>query len=316
MRLGKKTLALFLFLTLFGLLGASVLILRQTTGSPDRPDLVCDALLAKENQPLSVMVARYQNVIYEKHQGWQNETASYQIGQLDRMFVAMAVALLHDQELLNVEDVLGTYMPEMPPNISELTIKSLLTHTSGISPEWRHISQQKELGEVGERSILAPLNYTLLRQLVAKVGRLPYHKFVTEHILTPLDLTNISWIPETMNWRATASDLLQYEQHLNSNQLIHLKTYLLFFTVPELNEGNHGAYNCGWEVVNYGGLRMELMYTSEPGFNGIVVRFPEKNFVAVLLSAVDAKACDTRKLAEQLAQTYLSRELPFPIPDA
>ena len=63
------------------------------------------------------------------------------IGSLTKQFTAMAVYILEQENLLNINDPISKYIPEAS-NLKAITIHQLLTHTSGIIDyfkidEWR-----------------------------------------------------------------------------------------------------------------------------------------------------------------------------------
>jgi CubicO group peptidase (beta-lactamase class C family) len=55
----------------------------------------------------------------------------FRIGSITKQFTALAIMLLQERNLLNVNDSISKYLPEFP-NGEIITIHQLLVHTSGI----------------------------------------------------------------------------------------------------------------------------------------------------------------------------------------
>src|SRR5665647_1426872 len=87
----------------------------------------------------SVLVSKNGKIIYEKAYGYQdaekhilNTTNTiYQIGSTTKEFTAAVILKLAEQHKLSLEDKLSKYFPDYKRG-NEITIKHLLTHTSGI----------------------------------------------------------------------------------------------------------------------------------------------------------------------------------------
>src|SRR6478609_664629 len=56
----------------------------------------------------------------------------FEAGSITKQFTAAAVMLLAQEGKLSVDDSISNYFPEAPPTLKAVTIRQLLTHTSGI----------------------------------------------------------------------------------------------------------------------------------------------------------------------------------------
>ena len=56
----------------------------------------------------------------------------YQIGSIGKQFTAVAVMMLANRHLLGLDDPLSKYLPQIPSNWSEVTLRTMLNHQSGI----------------------------------------------------------------------------------------------------------------------------------------------------------------------------------------
>lgn len=87
----------------------------------------------------SILLADRNGVILSKGYGYSNykdkmkngPASRYQIASLTKQFTAIAVMQLQEKGLLSTTDPIRFYLPDYP-NGDRITIKHLLSHTSGI----------------------------------------------------------------------------------------------------------------------------------------------------------------------------------------
>ena len=87
----------------------------------------------------AVLVSQYGKVIYKKAFGFAsfskkdtNSTQTqFQLASVSKQFTAVAIMQLHEKGLINYDDPVYKYIPNFPYDPS-ITIKSLLSHSSGI----------------------------------------------------------------------------------------------------------------------------------------------------------------------------------------
>ncbi len=91
---------------------------------------------------------------------------TYQIGSTTKEFTAAAIIRLSEQNKLALDDKLSKYFPALKRG-DEITIRHLLTHTSGLSelfrdPLFMQLDKQKELSKEQLLSFFIdkPLNFT------------------------------------------------------------------------------------------------------------------------------------------------------------
>jgi hypothetical protein len=103
-----------------------------------------DSLLTNNNQHNSingnVLVIQNSEVLYEKSFGFAepnrkiklNKESKFLIGSIYKEFPAVAIMQLSEQGLINVEDNVDKYIPELPSWSKEISIKNLLQYSSGL----------------------------------------------------------------------------------------------------------------------------------------------------------------------------------------
>lgn len=166
---------------------------------------------------LSVAVARGNEMLYERAQGFADlefavnadPETMFRIGSVTKQFTAAAVMLLAERGKLAIDDPLTKFLPEYPTHGHEITLRHLLTHTSGI-PNYTDLGARWELDKARERpdeELVAlwkdlPLEfepgarwnysnsgYYLLGMVVTKVSGMPWADFLRESFFDPLKLT-------------------------------------------------------------------------------------------------------------------------------
>ncbi|MFN9422177.1 serine hydrolase domain-containing protein [Gemmatimonas sp.] len=136
-------------------------------------------------------------------------------GSVAKQFTATAVMLLVADGKLRLEDDARSYLPELPTYGRPITVRHLLTHTSGLR-EWsnlvawqgwprgtrvhtqgdafRIITSQRALNyPVGDHYSYTNSGYLLARTLVERVSGQDFETFTAQRIFAPLGLTHTSW---------------------------------------------------------------------------------------------------------------------------
>ncbi len=142
-------------------------------------------------------------------------TTILESGSVAKQFTATAVLLLMQDGKLSLDDDARKYIPELPTYGRTITVRHLLTHTSGLREwsnlvEWQGwprgtrvhtqsdvfelVTHQKALNyPVGDFYSYTNSGFLLLRTLVERVSGKPFAQFTEERIFRPLGLANTRW---------------------------------------------------------------------------------------------------------------------------
>ena len=85
-------------------------------------------LISNKNKPDLINIYGYQDVNKEIPLTLQS---SFRLGSISKQFTAMAIMILHNKQRLEYDDPVQHYLPTFP--YSDVTIRNLLTHSSGIA---------------------------------------------------------------------------------------------------------------------------------------------------------------------------------------
>lgn len=180
-----------------------------------------ESQMAYRSQPgLSIGVIYDQELVWAKGFGFADvasrkpatTTTVYRIASITKLFTATAIMQLRDEGKLQLDDPLTRHLPWFEVQNSfadapEITIRQLLTHTSGLPreaafPYWvdRNFPTMEAIREKlpSQQVAIAPesnwkysnLALTLAGEVVAAVAGLPYAEYIQTQILEPLGMSN------------------------------------------------------------------------------------------------------------------------------
>jgi CubicO group peptidase (beta-lactamase class C family) len=131
----------------------------------------------------------------------------FEIGSITKQFTAAAILLLSEEGKLHLEDKVSEHLPGCPQTWSNLTIRHLLTHTSGLKnynglagfEVSRKLDATKFIATLGPEPLnFAPgesfsycnSGYNLLGYVLEKKSGQSYWQFLSERIFKPLGMTS------------------------------------------------------------------------------------------------------------------------------
>ncbi len=159
---------------------------------------------------LSLAVIAAGATVIEKSYGLANVELSvpttadtvYEIASMTKGFTAAAIMLLVEAGKLSLDESLARFRPGLPDAWQAVTVRRLLTHTSGI-PQWEMAWDNEDLtieeidqGAFGRPFRFAPgtafeyvdTNYNILGMIIHQLTGAPYDAFLQECIFQPLGM--------------------------------------------------------------------------------------------------------------------------------
>ncbi len=161
----------------------------------------------------SVLVARDGQPVISKGYGMANYELNvpntpqtvFRIGSITKQFTAMAIMMLQERGKLNVNDPICKHLENCPAAWQPVTIRHLLTNTSGILnytelSGFDKMSTRAELVDLfrdkpleftpGEKFAYSNSGYYLLGLIIEKSSGKPYAEFLRDNIFVPLGMKN------------------------------------------------------------------------------------------------------------------------------
>ena len=196
-------------------LAASLLSPSKTRA--DALDLYVQAQLLRQHVPgLALEVVQNGKVVKQKGYGLADVERNvpvttdtvFEIGSITKQFTATAIMLLVDGGKIGLDDKISRYRDGLPDAWNAVTIRQLLSHTSGIPDyeeimgygSYRNIMTAKQVIALaaGKPLDFAPgtqwhysnTGYFLLTLALEKITNQPYIQFVQTRILSPLGMTH------------------------------------------------------------------------------------------------------------------------------
>jgi len=253
----------------------------------------------------SVLVAKSGKILYKKSLGVSDKTnnsaltdsSMFQLASVSKVITATAVLMLHEREMLDINQPFSHYFPDFP--YAGVTVKDLLNHRSGLpnyiyalnseicQPNYQmsNMDMYNYLIAKNPKPYLKPntrfnycnTNYALLALLIEKVTGMSYSRYLKDELFTPLGMNNTATIkdidlnacnvtrPYDLRWRPVGFDASDY---VLGDKSIYSTPYDLYLFSEalyqnriiryETQEMAYTAFSREQKISNYGfGWRMK-----------------------------------------------------------
>jgi D-alanyl-D-alanine carboxypeptidase len=186
--------------------------------------LFCQAAVAKIDSLLkstypgdepgaSVIIQAHGKIIFQKGYGVSSlqtkesntVTSNFNIGSLTKQFTAFSILQLAERNKLSLQDKLIKFFPDFNKKVgSEITIRELLTHSSGIMDHYAFVDTNT-LKHATDKDVLAAVKnidstyfrpgtqyrysntaYCLLGMIIEKLSGIAYADYINKNIFQPL----------------------------------------------------------------------------------------------------------------------------------
>ena len=134
----------------------------------------------------------------------------YSVGSISKQFTAAAVLLLQEQGKLSLDDKVGRFLPTLTRS-NEVTIRQLLSHTSGYQDFWpqdyvpdfmlRPVTAEQIMDEWSRKPLdfdpgtkwqYSNTNYVIAGVIVEKVSGIPLLQFLEKRVFAPLAMNSVA----------------------------------------------------------------------------------------------------------------------------
>jgi D-alanyl-D-alanine carboxypeptidase len=281
----------------------------------------------------------------------------FNIASVDKQFTATLVMMLAEEGKLSIEDEIGQHLPDPPAAWKGIRIRHLLSHTGGLADNWLENVNGRYFFDYSTQQLyehartvppkFAPgtdwsysdQGFFLLCMIVERVAGRPYHDFLRERILDPLQMTGVTvWEPRQVipnrasgytlrdgklyrNRREidyslwndlllTTGDLVKLDAALYTEKLLTKASLDRMWTPARLNNGelvrfsgSMRSYGFGWVVDRFRGHRI----ISHGGYTGVNIwRMPEDRVTVIVLTNLDRPSgSNPHGLAQGVAGFYV-----------
>ena len=203
----------------------------------DKIDKLVAESLAKSGVPsASVAIVKNGQIAYVKAYGDARldprtparSEMRYSIGSISKQFTATAILLLQEQGKLSLDDRVARFIPDLT-RAKEVTIRQLLSHTSGYQDYWpqdyvmpmmlQPVTAQKILDlwarkpldfDPGTKWQYSNTNYVIAGVIVEKASGMPLLQFLRERVFTPLEMKSVANIDQEKLGETDPTGYLRY----------------------------------------------------------------------------------------------------------
>lgn len=190
-----------------------ILLLTATVGARgDRVDeFIKSKMKERQIQGLSLAVIRNGKIVKAKGYGLANVELNvpvtpqtvYRLASTGKLFIATGIMLLVEEGKLSLDDPVSKYLAGTPDTWQKITVRHLLSHTSGVAkeaPGYDDFKIQKDADVIktaylqsllfppGEKAAYSNLGYFLLGEIISKAGGRPWSEYLNERVFKPLQM--------------------------------------------------------------------------------------------------------------------------------
>lgn len=185
--------------------------------TPAAVDSIFAPLVSSKSPGAAVLVRKNGNTVVQRGYGARDlrtlapidARTNFRLASFTKQFTVMAVMLLKHDGQLRYDDPITRFFPDLPEYSRKITVRHLLTHTSGL-PDYEDLMDGgpwTESRQIQDDEVLALLKrshapkfaagtswaysnsgYVLLGLIVAKTSGVPYGEFLRRRIFQPLGM--------------------------------------------------------------------------------------------------------------------------------
>ncbi|MBI4720419.1 MAG: serine hydrolase [Chitinivibrionia bacterium] len=164
-----------------------------------------------------LLIVKNSEAIFKKGYGFADREDSIpftpatlgSMGSITKAFTAAAIMKLAEQGKLSLNDTLKKFFPEVPPDKARITIKQLLTHSSGLpamiaddqgdyqiietEPFLDAVFSETLLFEPGTKAIYTNIGMSVLAIIIERVSGMDYEQFLKKELFAPASIKHIGY---------------------------------------------------------------------------------------------------------------------------
>lgn len=244
----------------------------------------CEELIVKKMESdkivgVSAAIVLNDSIIWEKGFGYADKEAQVlmtektvvNIGSVTKTFTALAIMQLHEKGLIDINQPLNKYLPQFNPktryeSLDNVTLKSLITHTSGIQPDiWKNsdlasgkytdvidfINETYLLYPAGEMGIYSNSAYNILGHLIKEISGMDYSDYIQQNILNPLGMRNSGFFWDSLENRTRIYDGDKVHEEYALRDIASGGIYANIIDFAKYAKGMIAAYNGETSILKH-----------------------------------------------------------------
>jgi len=146
---------------------------------------------ARENRSYNLLILHKGRIVVEEYWNNTDVKSRHDLGSVAKSMTAFIIGLLQEDGTLRIDDKVNKYIPEgwsrSPETEGEITIRHLLTMTSGLNDDLDYVGRP---GEVWRYSHGA---YVKLYEVIEAASGKSYREVFDSLLFSPTGMTGLSW---------------------------------------------------------------------------------------------------------------------------
>ncbi|MBV9332122.1 MAG: beta-lactamase family protein [Alphaproteobacteria bacterium] len=160
-----------------------------------------------------------------------DDRTRFNLGSVSKVFTAVAVGQLIDAGKLRLDDQIGSYVKGLAPGTAAVSIRQLLTHTSGLGDFFRPenlpallkarsasdllplLVQERPAFTPGSRFSYSNSGFALLGILIERISGLSYDDYLARNVFAPAHMIATNSAPDPLATLAVEMTALSLEAH-------------------------------------------------------------------------------------------------------
>ena len=205
-------------LLLLSVIGLTGCVERSVPPGDEVDSYILESMKAQKVPAISVVVIKDGKVLKQKAYGKASldppvpatESTIFPLFSITKPFTAVGVLRLVDQGKLGLDDTLGKLLPDQPESWRPITVRQLLSHTSGLpdlldsSDDVKYLSENGDaalrtaaanplLSKPGDSYLYLQTGYVLLGKIIQKITGKRFAQYMKEDVFLPLGMTSTTF---------------------------------------------------------------------------------------------------------------------------
>lgn len=260
--------------------------------------------------PSTVLIAKGNNIVFENSYGVKPGSAFY-IASISKLFTATAIYKLEQEGMLSVNDSLPAFFENVPDDKKGITVKQLLTHTSGLpGTSYDHVTENifdkdealtallntKLAYAPGTDEEYSGNGYTMLALIIDKVSGKTFEEYIRSSVFNPSGMNATGFSGDSLKWaEGEAADMKYGILYKGSPQYLKLDwagkgAAGMITTAQDLFsfvKSGMPVYDFYWSDMK-SASGDEMIYSSGDddaiGHNALLIKYPEKDITVIILT--------------------------------
>ena len=153
----------------------------------------------------------------------------FNLGSASKMFTAVAIGQLIDARKIRLDDPIGAFVKDLGPETAAVTIRQLLTHSSGLGDFFKpenmtamlkartasdllpRVAHDKPAFPPGSQFAYSNSGFALLGVVIERVSGLNYGEYLAQHIFAPARMTHTGLDPQPLATLAVGMTAMRME---------------------------------------------------------------------------------------------------------